>query len=70
MMKIFTHDLIRPFGEVFGFEKILNQVQNDVNLKSIFLFHCESCRTRFGISYYYKQKKLNTRSTLKIKNTL
>ena len=41
----FTYDLIRPFEEVFGFKKILNQVQNDVDLKSIFLFHCESCRT-------------------------
>jgi hypothetical protein len=30
----FTHDLIRPFGTIFGFEKILNQVQNDVDLKS------------------------------------
>jgi hypothetical protein len=34
MMKIFTHHLIRPFGKIFGFEKILNQVQNDVDLKS------------------------------------
>ena len=47
----FTHHLIRPCKNDIQILKILNQVQNDVDLKSEFLFHCKSCRTRFGIFF-------------------